>query len=343
MARVRDVPCSGGCGNLIWRGKGCLPPGLSMCQPCRRGRREAGFEPCVICGLEFRQPATGRPRKTCSDDCLSERMRQVSSLGLSARRDGGATRTRTCEVCKRAYIYTYFEQRTCGRKCGVELKRRTVVIRPCRDCGDPVETTLSSPRVSCGKSCPGLRQVRPVRECAVCLRVIDDPKRRTTCSEECAAERVRQYGRARQRPVAGWDQSARTCGLGECSKTYVPRYPLQGYCDAKCQKRASRLRERAAGTRHDTHRKRAKLYGRRYEAIDPVKVYVRDGWVCQLCRKAVRRDKVAPHPKAPTLDHIIPMVLPGGDHVYPNVQLAHFQCNSAKGAKVGTVQLAFIG
>lgn len=65
------------------------------------------------------------------------------------------------------------------------------------------------------------------------------------------------------------------------------------------------------------------------EAVERRKVYERDGWVCQLCRLPVPRDKRAPHPKAATLDHIIPLA-GGGTHAYANVQLAHFLCNSRK-------------
>jgi 5-methylcytosine-specific restriction endonuclease McrA len=109
-------------------------------------------------------------------------------------------------------------------------------------------------------------------------------------------------------------------------------------------KSAKRQRERASGTRAaESHRTRAKRWGREYEPVNPQRVFERDGWVCQLCHRKVPKDKRAPHPKSPTLDHIIPMSLPGGDHVYTNVQLAHFICNARKGATVGTVQLLLVG
>jgi 5-methylcytosine-specific restriction endonuclease McrA len=40
-----------------------------------------------------------------------------------------------------------------------------------------------------------------------------------------------------------------------------------------------------------------------------------------------------PHPKAASLDHIVPVSL-GGDHSEANLQLAHFSCNSKKRNKV---------
>lgn len=67
------------------------------------------------------------------------------------------------------------------------------------------------------------------------------------------------------------------------------------------------------------------------------KIFERDGWRCQLCRKPVRRTAVVPHPLAPTLDHIVPLAA-GGLHEPANVQTAHFICNSVRGAG-GVAQL----
>ena len=72
------------------------------------------------------------------------------------------------------------------------------------------------------------------------------------------------------------------------------------------------------------------------------KVFERDGWRCQLCRKPVKRDAVVPHPKAPVLDHIIPLAA-GGTHEPANVQCAHYLCNSLKGDRGGGEQLLLIG
>jgi 5-methylcytosine-specific restriction endonuclease McrA len=74
------------------------------------------------------------------------------------------------------------------------------------------------------------------------------------------------------------------------------------------------------------------------ERIYRRKVYERDDWTCRLCLKPVDRDAVVPAPMAATLDHVVPLSL-GGEHVYSNVQCAHFLCNSTKGANV--VQLRF--
>ena len=48
-----------------------------------------------------------------------------------------------------------------------------------------------------------------------------------------------------------------------------------------------------------------------------------------LCRLPVAKDRRAPHPLAPTLDHIRPQVL-GGGHETDNLQTAHLRCNESK-------------
>lgn len=70
-------------------------------------------------------------------------------------------------------------------------------------------------------------------------------------------------------------------------------------------------------------------------------IAARDRHRCQLCRRDVDMTMVAPDPKAPSIDHVVPLVA-GGDDTRANVQLAHFGCNSSKGAR-GSQQLALVG
>jgi 5-methylcytosine-specific restriction endonuclease McrA len=70
-------------------------------------------------------------------------------------------------------------------------------------------------------------------------------------------------------------------------------------------------------------------------------IAARDRNMCQLCGKRVAMTQRVPHPKAPTIDHVLPLSEGGGD-LKANVQLAHFGCNSSKGAR-GSQQLALVG
>ena len=101
------------------------------------------------------------------------------------------------------------------------------------------------------------------------------------------------------------------------------------YCSPACARRATKARRRA--------RKR----GAFVQNVSRRQVFERDRWTCQLCGRRVARAKQAPHPKAPVLDHIIPLAK-GGTHEPRNTQCAHFLCNSLKGDR-GTDQLRLIG
>jgi len=81
--------------------------------------------------------------------------------------------------------------------------------------------------------------------------------------------------------------------------------------------------------------------GARTPWIHPAKrlrIYERDGWVCQLCDLPVPRWLLGDKrdPLAPTLDHVVPRSR-GGGHEEWNLQLAHRRCNSSKRNGLPTV------
>lgn len=102
------------------------------------------------------------------------------------------------------------------------------------------------------------------------------------------------------------------------------------YCSGRCARADGKDRRRAL--------KRDSFVGNVYRKL----IFERDGWRCQICRRQVNRDAVVPHPKAPTLDHIVPLAA-GGTHEPSNCQLACFTCNSRKGDRAANDQLRLIG
>jgi len=99
------------------------------------------------------------------------------------------------------------------------------------------------------------------------------------------------------------------------------------YCSLECRKR------HAWSINSGSHRNRARRRGAKFEHIDPIAVFRRDGWRCQLCGLKLKpRDRGTTKPEAPELDHIVPLAA-GGDHTWSNVQCACRACNAAKGAK----------
>jgi hypothetical protein len=84
------------------------------------------------------------------------------------------------------------------------------------------------------------------------------------------------------------------------------------------------------------HRQRARHYGVAYEYINPHEVFAADGHRCCICRRKTRGRY--PHPRSPTIDHIVPMSS-GGPHLKHNVQTACLGCNVSKGGRSANDQL----
>lgn len=59
----------------------------------------------------------------------------------------------------------------------------------------------------------------------------------------------------------------------------------------------------------------------------------RDNWICALCSESVDPELSSRHPRMKSIDHIMPVSL-GGLHIWENVQLAHFGCNSSKNNRI---------
>lgn len=108
----------------------------------------------------------------------------------------------------------------------------------------------------------------------------------------------------------------------ECGSGFVARVNngFPRFCSKACKAKAKSQTRRA--------RVRTSAVGR----VSRSRIFKRDGWMCQICGEAVDRSAQVPHPLAPTLDHVVPLSL-GGPHTEANLQLAHFYCNTLKGAR----------
>lgn len=83
-------------------------------------------------------------------------------------------------------------------------------------------------------------------------------------------------------------------------------------------------------SRDNVQFRRAKRMDVDAELIDRREVFERDGNVCQLCDAPMDMSQKAPHPLAPSIDHVL-AISRGGTHTMDNIQSAHFYCNSSKG------------
>jgi HNH endonuclease len=287
MARQLNASCSS-CGKPVYRGRTSRPE--ITCRECRRQQARPYKErlPCKTCG----GPLSPWGKVYCSAQCANLAPRRRSQ-----------TRLRACEICGEQYKANRGDQRTCGRKCGIELRRRNGTL-----------ATGGRPR----KTWPSCRVW--MRDCAHCGSVfVGRQPRAKFCSLKCKNHNYRQRCSCQDNRCG--------CGVG------IPHNRKK--CDACVARTKAALKRR--GKRAREARKR----GVKHEAYTLEEIAMRDRYHCGLCRKRVAMTKQVPHPKAPTIDHIVP-IDDGGDDVRANVQLAHFICNSRKGTG-GTQQLALVG
>lgn len=115
----------------------------------------------------------------------------------------------------------------------------------------------------------------------------------------------------------------------ESRHTYGKQYREEN-SDAWKAKNAAWRRANPDKVRAYNKARRALRLQAEVEVVDPTIVYLRDGWVCQICDKTVDPNLLGQSTSpAPSLDHKVPLSK-GGEHSYSNTQLAHFGCNSRK-------------
>jgi hypothetical protein len=212
-------------------------------------------------------------------------------------------------------------QRYCRRECKERARARIrqAAVKAERAAARAARTALKAER----------RSPLP-RLCLECDAPISNSRARL-CSDLCKQGRKlrmdREYNATRpgRRPRPPGCES---CG-GPCPPS--PRKKCDG-CVHKAERRRLPPRLR---------RRRALKLGVPSEPYTLAEIAQRDRYRCGLCRKRVAMTQAVPHPKAPTIDHVVPMA-DGGDDTRANVQLAHFLCNSLKCTQ-GTQQLMLIG
>lgn len=208
--------------------------------------------------------------------------------------DSIARRTSTCGHCRQEFV-------------AGALDRLAYCSSRCAALGRDRRQHWPSSKVWCGA-------------CVECGKHFVSRRKRQCCSAGCEAIKARTnskaYAEANRSPVRF------TCP--ECGSETEPEYGAKRrvYCSDLCGKRAAR--------RVTRKKERARLRLAVSESVNPTRVFERDGWRCQCCRKATPRERRGTyHPRAPELDHIVPLSK-GGDHTYRNTQLLCRACNAAK-------------
>lgn len=302
-------PCSR-CGKPVYRSQTSAP--VIVCRTCR-AEQSAPYKPqrksygdpreCALPGCDVIYTPTHAAQRFCSKTCAYR---------------GGRGRVRapakTCEICGAQFRRVNRKghvQRTCSRACGVELRRRVYGFAGAKAPAQP-------------RSAPSSRVY--IRNCIWCAKLFVARRESIqSCSKACYDRAYNQCNRpARQQP-----------GEWRCQSCGTPVSDGRNKCDAcvAASARQHKQRQRRA--------ERARRHGIKREPYTLDEIALRDRYRCGLCRKRVAMTKTVPHPKAPTIDHVLPIAC-GGDDTRANVQLAHFSCNARKRTG-GSQQLAMIG
>jgi 5-methylcytosine-specific restriction endonuclease McrA len=238
--------------------------------------------------------------------------------------------TVTCLHCATPFTYTPTRgprRKYCSALCSArawevarDKSKRARHQRTCIQCGTSWLAVEADARY-CSKQCQDAVRY-PVEN------------RRKRISPRVRAARRKQARAARGTTGKGtvWTQGpCNRCGKQFISKTSAAT-PAK-YCTKVCKERDV------------FDRRRERLVLAVLEGAEPVRrwrIFERDGYRCHICRRKTDKAKAVPHPRAPTIDHLIPIAL-GGRHEPANVACACFQCNSAKSHLLAGDQLALIG
>lgn len=208
----------------------------------------------------------------------------------------------------------------------------------CQRCGESFEARRPNQKY-CSAKCSNQRQGIA---CAVCGGPIQNsrttlPEGRAVCRPCRQASPIPYKLKPIPCPVCRGEFTPYAARIKTCSKSCGARLRAMTLRPAG-QDAVDRQRERWQAK---NRRRRAAKRGQPSEPYTLTEIAERDRSRCQLCRRKVNMALKAPHPKSPTIDHVVP-IADGGDDTRANVQLAHFGCNSSKGAR-GSQQLALVG
>ena len=287
---------------------------------------------CLVCG----DKTSSREKVACSPACSS----RWNGWQHKVRR--APKMYRECGWCGQAFFRDYRRkgQRYCGRKCGrlavewgdapdgpraKDLAKRFadyVVEREREARREAYEQRLAE-----GFVCEGCGKLHALDNGGIAQRLC----------RACDRGRWRERGRAsyeRRRPDTSRKNSPRRQVERQCQCCGVSYTgdPQSKYCSSRCWPSTQR------NTRSRPKRVRAAFV----EEVRLEYLISRDAGLCQLCRKRVDRKRAVPHPKAPTIDHIVPLSQ-NGEHSRRNTQLACFACNCAKGPRSAGSQLRMFG
>lgn len=165
------------------------------------------------------------------------------------------------------------------------------------------------------------------RECDQCRKTFTLTARRAAephfyCSRPCK-DRARKDAAIAARVASKSPRSCLWCG----GRIGPERRIDAAYCSAVCNSKA----HQRTRNWHRRMGSRAPAKPRKEPLPSFIDIAWRSCWRCGICRKRVRPSLAHPDPRAPSLDHKIPLAA-GGSNDVANLQLAHLVCNLRKRA-----------
>lgn len=250
-----------------------------------------------------------------------------------------------CSVCGQM-LPGYPKSLPAGRRTCLRCRLDGQLRIPCVTCGVPF-VAFSRAAKYCGESCkppkrtPDPKQTLDPKPCLTCGEALLISRHSKYCGPPCRPKRI-QIANGPTCAEPGCTKPSRK--RGRCCTHYNRHYqPNRSHGLVPIAEWVKQNPERAARAREiKSRRRRARMRAAVSEPYTLAEIAARDRYICQLCRKRVAMKKRVPHPKSPTVDHIVPLV-ESLDDTRANVQLACFGCNSRKGARGGGEQLLLFG
>lgn len=288
---------------------------------------------CRLCGAPLETArGPGRPRVYC-EGCKQGQGRAPTP------------EPRGCDSCGETFSPNSSRQRHCTPQCYYRKKDRERAGRPrkpgkrasrqaaCPCCGSGFKSTTSGPSPGgwtryCSRECYGTATRLASGSHPLAKRIVVRlyAGNCTGCGKRFHQMRLggKYCGETCRTAAYAWEPSVRPCVA--CGEDFTAD-KWQRVCSEGCAAEVARKHRRVAKSR-----RRARLRGVKHDSIDPLKVFARDGWKCQLCGVSTpQRLRGTMQDRAPELDHVVPLAA-GGSHTWGNVQCACRRCNNVKGA-----------
>lgn len=270
----------------------------------KRGPKPKDYGACAHCG----KPLNKDQEKYCSRSCMREAWAAASE----------AKRRRVCKMCGKEFTMRH----PSGKANKGEVEEGQFCSRKCRGqwvSAQAALNTINGLSVRKGGMKASTMSKIYARHCTVCGKAfVSRRSDRKFCSKNCSVQCHQQ----RKTPHRKLEHKCKQCG-----KKFIPEYgnKRRAFCSDICLKRMARDGRKA--------KEKAKDNGVYYEYVNPLKVFKRDGWRCQLCGKKLKpKHRGTIRDDAPELDHIIPWAQ-GGEHSYRNTQCTCRKCNGDKGSR----------